>query len=164
MEADRAYDAIWRILKELVKNNLQAAKAFPTSKESTKYSFVLLEYNFDWIGFTKGQIELSFKEKDTQTFVSLKWRYPDYASSRNPTNGLSSIIFEKKASQVERQTILFLEELKSRLAVTEITSDEEPTIKEIIKEKQVIVKIRCQYCKNLYEETFDKCPHCGAHN
>jgi len=34
--------------------------------------------------------------------------------------------------------------------------------KEIIKEKEVIVKIRCPYCHNLYDETLDKCPHCGA--
>ncbi len=40
--------------------------------------------------------------------------------------------------------------------------DEKIVTKEIIKEKQVIVKIRCPYCKNLYEETLDKCPHCGA--
>jgi tRNA(Ile2) C34 agmatinyltransferase TiaS len=41
--------------------------------------------------------------------------------------------------------------------------DNTPIAKEIIKEKQVIVKIRCPYCKNLYEETYDKCPYCGAH-
>jgi len=33
--------------------------------------------------------------------------------------------------------------------------------KEVIKEK-VIVKIRCSYCRNLYDETLDKCPHCGS--
>jgi hypothetical protein len=32
--------------------------------------------------------------------------------------------------------------------------------KEIIKE--VIVKIRCQYCGNAYDETLDKCPYCGG--
>jgi heme/copper-type cytochrome/quinol oxidase subunit 2 len=31
--------------------------------------------------------------------------------------------------------------------------------KEIIRE---IVKIRCPYCGNLYDETEDKCPTCGA--
>jgi hypothetical protein len=31
--------------------------------------------------------------------------------------------------------------------------------KEIIRE---IVKIRCPYCNNLYDEKLDKCPHCGA--
>jgi DNA-directed RNA polymerase subunit RPC12/RpoP len=24
------------------------------------------------------------------------------------------------------------------------------------------VKIRCPYCNNLYEEKYDKCPHCGG--
>ena len=40
----------------------------------------------------------------------------------------------------------------------------EPHIKEIIKETRIIVKVRCPYCKNLYEETYDKCPHCGGHS
>jgi hypothetical protein len=34
--------------------------------------------------------------------------------------------------------------------------------KEIIKEKEVIIKVRCSYCHNLYDETLDKCPHCGG--
>jgi len=35
----------------------------------------------------------------------------------------------------------------------------------IIKEKEIIreiVKIRCPYCGNLYDEKLDKCPHCGG--
>jgi Ca2+-dependent lipid-binding protein len=35
--------------------------------------------------------------------------------------------------------------------------------REIIREKEVIVKIRCSFCNNLYDETLDKCPHCGGH-
>jgi len=34
--------------------------------------------------------------------------------------------------------------------------------KEIIKEKEVIVKVRCPYCHNLYDETLNRCPHCGG--
>jgi hypothetical protein len=36
----------------------------------------------------------------------------------------------------------------------------------IIREKETIreiVKIRCQFCGNLYNETIDRCPHCGGH-
>lgn len=33
--------------------------------------------------------------------------------------------------------------------------------KEVIRE---IVKIRCQYCGNLYDEHEDKCPYCGGKN
>jgi len=39
------------------------------------------------------------------------------------------------------------------------------TIQNIIKEREIIkeiVKIRCQYCNNLYDETEEKCPHCGG--
>jgi len=42
------------------------------------------------------------------------------------------------------------------------SSEETPTIvkeREIIKE---IVKIRCPYCNNLYDEKYDKCPNCGG--
>ncbi len=34
-----------------------------------------------------------------------------------------------------------------------------------IREREVIrqiVKIRCPYCSNLYDETYDNCPHCGG--
>jgi hypothetical protein len=41
-------------------------------------------------------------------------------------------------------------------------ADTRARAKEIVKEKEVIVKIRCSYCHNLYDETLDKCPHCGA--
>jgi len=34
--------------------------------------------------------------------------------------------------------------------------------KEIIREKEVIVKIRCQYCGNTFDETLDQCTTCGA--
>jgi hypothetical protein len=32
----------------------------------------------------------------------------------------------------------------------------------ITKEKEIIIKIRCRYCGNTYEETLDKCPQCGG--
>jgi len=35
---------------------------------------------------------------------------------------------------------------------------------EVIREKEVIVKIRCNCCRHLYVETLDKCPYCGARN
>ena len=34
--------------------------------------------------------------------------------------------------------------------------------KVIIKDKEVIVKIRCTSCYGLYDETLNICPHCGA--
>ncbi len=43
------------------------------------------------------------------------------------------------------------------------TQLEEPTA--IVREREIIkeiVKIRCPYCNNLYDEKYDKCPHCGG--
>jgi rubrerythrin len=51
--------------------------------------------------------------------------------------------------------------MKSR-QIDESTQPENQTVireKEIIRE---IVKIRCPYCNNLYDEKLDKCPNCGA--
>jgi cytochrome c oxidase subunit IV len=39
----------------------------------------------------------------------------------------------------------------------------ERVVREEITKKEVIVKIRCSYCGTPYDETLDKCPHCGAH-
>jgi len=49
----------------------------------------------------------------------------------------------------------------SRRGVFATTSDaQQPVVeREIIHE---IVKVRCPYCGNLYDETEDKCPHCGG--
>lgn len=33
----------------------------------------------------------------------------------------------------------------------------------ITRETQVIVKMRCSYCKSVFEETLNYCPNCGAH-
>ena len=36
--------------------------------------------------------------------------------------------------------------------------------KEIIKEKEIVTKVRCRYCHGSFNEILDKCPHCGAKN
>ena len=41
-------------------------------------------------------------------------------------------------------------------------ADTRARAKEIIREKEVIIKIRCPYCDKLYDETLDKCPYCGG--
>jgi len=41
-------------------------------------------------------------------------------------------------------------------------ADTKVRAKEIIKEKEIIVKIKCSYCGTLFDETLDTCPHCGA--
>jgi hypothetical protein len=50
--------------------------------------------------------------------------------------------------------------LEGRKTIEEVAPPNTVREKEIVRE--VIVKIRCPYCKNLYDETLDKCPHCSA--
>jgi len=38
---------------------------------------------------------------------------------------------------------------------------EESTTREVLIQRE-IVKIRCHYCGNLFDERLDKCPHCGG--
>lgn len=52
----------------------------------------------------------------------------------------SRLAFEGRANLEERRTVV-----KEREFVREI------------------VKIRCQFCGNLYNESTDRCPHCGGH-
>jgi len=49
-----------------------------------------------------------------------------------------------------------------RLALLGLKEKQEKVIKErevIVKE---VVKIRCSYCRKLYDESLGKCPNCGA--
>ena len=51
--------------------------------------------------------------------------------------------------------------MKSR----EVSESTQPENQTVIREKEIIreiVKIRCPYCNNLYDEKLDKCPYCGA--
>jgi rubrerythrin len=70
------------------------------------------------------------------------------------------VIFSKRAVRAEQDTASLVEEFKNRVGATEITAE---SVREIIKEKTVIVKVRCPYCSNLYDEALDKCPYCGGH-
>jgi rubrerythrin len=59
------------------------------------------------------------------------------------------------------------EEYKKQQPGRKYRSSKEPRYheKETIKEKEVIkeiVKIRCSHCKQLYEESKRRCPHCGG--
>jgi DNA-directed RNA polymerase subunit RPC12/RpoP len=44
----------------------------------------------------------------------------------------------------------------------QFAEESKPTV---VKEREIIreiVKIRCPYCNNLYDEKYDKCPYCGG--
>ena len=39
---------------------------------------------------------------------------------------------------------------------------QQQVVGEEMAKKEVIVKVRCSYCGNQFDETLDKCPYCGA--
>ena len=72
------------------------------------------------------------------------------------TDGRGQELFSKRLNKKEILSITqnANQEQISQSAVT----------KEIIKEKEIVTKIRCPYCRGSYVETLDKCPHCGGKN
>jgi hypothetical protein len=57
-------------------------------------------------------------------------------------------------------TILRVMRFGRRDVLVPTSDSQQPEVeREIIRE---IVKVRCSYCGNLYDETEDKCPHCGG--
>ena len=147
---------VQKALSELGLKDLKIKKSAPSS-------YLLIEYKAGWLD--KRQIEFTFKDKQNKTEISIKWFYPSYGEYESML-GKGDLALWKAAEKEERhKTERLFEELKSRIGAIEVPLVEEEKIvkeKEIIKEKEVIVKIRCPYCHNLYDETLDKCPHCGA--
>jgi ABC-type bacteriocin/lantibiotic exporter with double-glycine peptidase domain len=57
--------------------------------------------------------------------------------------------------------LTFWRSIKWGKVLDQTSSEAQPAVaqREIIRE---VVKIRCSYCGNLYDESMDKCPYCGA--
>jgi hypothetical protein len=164
MTVDRAYSQIYKTLMGLGLNDLTITREipFPSGTQPRKPSFVVLNYASPRGLITRDnrQIEFSLREVEGNTVVSVKWFYPTYEVARQSTSQLTRAIYSKRAINVEQDTASLVEEFKSRVGATEIIAE---SVREIIKEKTVIVKVRCPYCANLYDEALDKCPHCGGH-
>jgi tetratricopeptide (TPR) repeat protein len=62
-------------------------------------------------------------------------------------------------NNIEQLVFKKVEEARSKIAASGLIGDG----REIVSETRVIVKIRCSYCRSLYDETLDKCPYCGGH-
>jgi signal recognition particle GTPase len=132
---------------------------------------LLVEYKEGFMA--KREVEFVLHSNQSKTEVSIKWDSPsnDEGKSSDHDNDFgdeaeivmsvfSSLMGGRKSKHNPQQLI---EELKHRLGAAEVSAPIESNItKEIIKEKEVIVKIRCAYCRNLFNETLNKCPTCGA--
>jgi hypothetical protein len=162
MTIDKAFSQIYWTLRNIGLNDLTIAREIPyPSSQIRKPTFVVFNYTSPRGLITRDnrQIEVSLREVEGNTIVSVKWFYPTYEVQRQSTNEWARLIYSKRAVGVEQNTSLLVEEFKSRVGATEITAE---TVREIVKEKTVIVKVRCPYCAFLYDEALDKCLHCGG--
>ena len=154
---EESFSLVQKALAELNLKDLKIKKSVPSS-------YILVEYKAGWLD--KRQIEFTFKDEQTKTEVSIRWFYPSYEILESMAKKKEEIALVKAGEETEKHKIERLfEELKSRIGATDISAvKEEREVKEteIIREKEVSVKVRCPYCHNLYDETLDKCPHCGA--
>jgi hypothetical protein len=88
----------------------------------------------------------------------LKWAELEHASE----NGDGKTYLGKRYEKGQWQKLA--EKMLNSKSIQEPLKEAVQVIKEkeIIREREVIVKIRCPYCKNPFSETLDRCPHCGA--
>jgi hypothetical protein len=72
-------------------------------------------------------------------------------------------IFDYFAQAEECANFVLKKEYEKKALRGETANEEkQPKATEIIREKIVIVKVRCPYCGKLYDEALDVCPHCGG--
>jgi hypothetical protein len=150
-----AYYLIYKTLSELV-GTLSIVKEIPSPGGTMprRPSYTALEYRRGPFELGRRQIDLTFQEKQDQTIVSIKWFYPTQQYQQG------SILEPMNDSLMDAQIEQTIAELKNKIGAIDL---EEGSVKEVIREKEVIVKIRCSHCGDLYDETLDKCPHCGGH-
>jgi hypothetical protein len=164
-KAGEALDLIWKALGDMGLSGLTNVKEIPSYTGPSvvrRPSYVLLEYKLGLFGLDSREIELTFSERPSKTLISVKWSYPTFESERRRgPSGLLGLLYERNARDTRQNTVWAVEELKSRVGGAEIV-DDEPAVREIIKEKEVIAKIRCEYCGILFDESFDRCSNCGA--
>jgi len=155
---EESFSFIQQALSEIGLKELKVKKSVPSS-------YLVMEYKAGWRD--KREIEFILKDRQNGSEVSIKWFYPSHFEE------FESIIDDEKIIKMSRgfeksykeKTERLFEELKCRIGARDTPLEEKEKIvkeKEMIREKEVIVKIRCSYCHNLYDETLDKCPHCGA--
>jgi hypothetical protein len=165
---ENAYGKVFYAINDLVGGGLWVQKEIPLPLGTSprKPSYVVLQYSSyrGLLSRDERQIELNFTDKGARTLVSMKWFYPTYDYQiQSLDKGMVRGLWARRAAEVRERTEHLMAEFKGRIGAQEIAEGEETETKEIIREKQVIVKIRCQYCSNLYDESLDKCPHCGGH-
>jgi len=157
-KVEESFSLVPKALAELGLKDLKMKRSVPSS-------YLLVEYKSGWLD--KRQIEVMLSDKENKTQVTIRWFYPSREALKSMVKEKEEIasFFEAIEEEERHKMERLFKELKSRIGAIEVPlAKEEKTVKEkeVTKEKEVIVKIRCPYCHTPYDETLDKCPHCGA--
>lgn len=86
------------------------------------------------------------KEKPPKTEISIKWFYPSYAAFKSLSGDTEYLILEQSEKEERHKTERLFEEFKNRIKAIELPEvelEKKVKEKEIIREKEVIVKVRC---------------------
>jgi hypothetical protein len=113
-----------------------------------------------------------FLKKGEEKIFSTRYKSVSLASigrTRHPSVTISLItnesirFFTGNKNVVHMICSLILERMSAaKTEVSKIPAKNYSFVKEIIKEKEVIVKVRCPYCAKLYDETENQCPYCSG--
>jgi uncharacterized C2H2 Zn-finger protein len=117
-----------------------------------------------------GSLSLYSNPQNKVVFKSAKFRFEIPISkiiSAIPKDNIFVMEFEDEVGA--NQTVFFdhsnfLTQFANELINLRIVEEasEKATTKGNIKE--IVIKMRCPYCKYTYDKKLDKCPHCGAMN
>jgi cephalosporin-C deacetylase-like acetyl esterase len=137
------------------------------NKKSVDSSYLLVEYKEGFM--QKGEIEFYFVALQSKTEFSIEWKYPSNDEEQNSNEEsdfgegaeivmsiLSNVISKRKSSLNHDQLI---EEIKQKMDAHEIFSYQRNHDEQL--KKEVIVKIRCRACREVFDEALIKCPKCG---
>ncbi len=137
------------------------------TKKSVESSYLLVEYKESFM--QKGEIEFYFVALQAKTEFSIEWKYPSNDEEQNSNEEgdfgegaeivmsiLSNVISKRKSSLNHDQLI---EEIKQKMDAHEIFSSQRNYHEQL--KKEVIVKIRCVSCREVFDEALIKCPKCG---
>jgi hypothetical protein len=155
-----AFSLVQQALDKLDLKDMEVKKSIPPS-------YLVIKYKAGWLD--KREIEFVIKGRENGSEVSMKWLH--HGMTTEDLEAFGKIdekhkkMIEASGRRMREPMERMFEEIKHRIGASDIMNAESEKVakeKEIIKEKEVIVKIRCSYCHNLYNETLDKCPHCGG--
>jgi hypothetical protein len=159
MTREETFSTLQKVLSNLGLKNLK-------TKKMVEWSYLLVEYKEGFI--QKGEIEFCFTAKQTKTEILINWSYPSNEENESSDNdgefeegaevvtSIFSNLMRLGRSSLNHEKLI--EELRLKMNATELVSTQNYSGQST---KNVIIKIKCRACLDVYDEALGKCPQCG---